>query len=179
MTPLSLTAWQRRRLQEQLHRTSDARVYRRTLAILESDRGRSAADIAQLLHVSRQSVYHWLEAYAATRQPFALADARRGGRPALLQAAQENLLQSLLDLPPQELGLPHAGWSAPLLRETLELASGQRVSSRTIRRTLQRLNYTWKRPRYVLVADPELEKKTPHPPPDRRPAKAQRGAGGG
>jgi transposase len=179
MTYLSLTSWQRRRLCEQLHQTTDARVYRRTLAILEFDRGRGVTDIAQLLHTSRQSIYRWLEAYAATPQPAALADAQRGGQPVLLGRERQDLLRSLLALPPQELGLPHTVWSAPLLRETLEALAGQRVSSRTIRRALGRLDYTWKRPRYVLDADPELEKKTSSAPPDRRLATAQRGAGRG
>ena len=172
MTHLSLTLRQRRALCEQLHQTSDARVYRRTLAILESDRGRGGADIAQLLHTSRRSVYRWLEAYAATPQPATLADAGRCGRPALLGREQKDLLQSLLALPPQELGWPHTAWSAPLLRETLEALAGQRASSRTIRRALARLDYTWKRPRYVLAADPELEKKTAFAPADRRLAAA-------
>ena len=176
MTYLQLTPWQRRRLQDQLRRTSDARVHRRTLAILEFDRGRRVADSAQGLRVSRQSIYGWLEAYAATRQPAALADAERGGRPALLQNQAQGLLQSLLALPPQELGWPHAAWSAPLLCETLAALEGLDVSSRTMRRALQRLDYTWKRPRYVLAADPQLEKKTAFAPADRRPATAQRGA---
>ena len=172
---LELTTWQRRRLQDQLRQTADARVYRRTLAILDFAHGHSAADIARRLRVSRQSVYGWLEAYAAARQPAALADAARGGRPALLGSEQKDLLESLLGRSPQALGLPHTAWSAPLLRETLEAHTGQRVSSRTIRRTLAGLDYTWKRPRYVLAADPQLEKKTAFAPPARRPATAQRG----
>jgi len=39
MDTLALTAWQRRRLQQQLRATHDARVYRRTLAVLEVARG--------------------------------------------------------------------------------------------------------------------------------------------
>ena len=49
MSRLKLTHWQRRRLHQQLKSTSDARTYRRTLAVLELDRGRSAADIAAML----------------------------------------------------------------------------------------------------------------------------------
>lgn len=175
MVHLALTSWQRRRLQEQLHRTADARLYRRTLAVLEFDRGSSVASIARRLRVSRQSVYGWLEAYAATRQPTVLADASRAGRPARLGREQKDLLQTLLALCPQELGLPHAAWSAPLLRETMAVLEGLNVSARTVRRTLAGLNYTWKRPRYVLAADPELEKKTAFAPADRRLAAAQRG----
>ena len=100
-----------------------------------------------------------------TRQPAVLADARRAGRPALLGSEQKDLLQTLLALCPQELGLPHAAWNAPLLRETMAVLAGIDVSARTVRRTLAGLDYTWKRPRYVLAADPELEKKTAFAPP--------------
>ena len=134
------------------------------------------AGIAQSLHVSRQSVYGWLEAYTATRPPAVLADARGSGRPALLGSEQKDLLQSLLALGPQELGLPHAAWSAPLLRETVAAWEGLDASARTVRRALQRLDHTWKRPRYVLAADPALEKKTAFAPPGGRVAPAQRGS---
>jgi hypothetical protein len=40
MSGSRLTAGQRRRLQQQLQQTPDARVYRRTLALLDADRGR-------------------------------------------------------------------------------------------------------------------------------------------
>jgi len=39
MGTLTLTTWQRRRLERQLRDTHDARVYRRTLAVLEVARG--------------------------------------------------------------------------------------------------------------------------------------------
>src|SRR5438270_575218 len=55
MSRLKLNHWQRSRLRRQLKAASDARLYRRTLAMLELDRGRSAADIADMLGVTRQS----------------------------------------------------------------------------------------------------------------------------
>jgi hypothetical protein len=39
MSRLKLTYWQRRRLRRQLKEAADARLYRRTLAVLELDRG--------------------------------------------------------------------------------------------------------------------------------------------
>ena len=81
MAYILLTGRQRRALRQQLHQTSDAKVYHRTLVILEFARGRGVANFARLLHTSRQSAYRWLEAYAATSQPAVLADAPRGGRP--------------------------------------------------------------------------------------------------
>ena len=56
MSQLRLTSRQRACLRRQLLETRDARLYRRTLAILELDRGRAAAEIADMLGVTRQSV---------------------------------------------------------------------------------------------------------------------------
>jgi transposase len=164
MNRLKLTSRQRRRLERQLEQTRDARLYRRTLALLAFAQGRSVADIAVLLHVTRQSVYNWVELYTRTAQPEVLADDDRQGRPRRLGDDEEALLRALLAASPQELGYPDASWTVPLLQETLYLGTGLWFANRTIRRALQRLDHVWKRPRYVLAPDPEREKKTAYPP---------------
>jgi hypothetical protein len=75
MSQLKLTSWQRRRLRRQLREATDVSLYRRTLAVLEFDHGRAAADIARMLGVTRQSVYNWIEAYSQGCDPSALANA--------------------------------------------------------------------------------------------------------
>jgi transposase len=177
MSTLHLTPGRRHRLRQQLAATEDVRLFRRTLAILESDYGRSAADIARMLGVSRQTVYNWLEAYTETGDPAALEDHRGRGHYLVLDEDADHLVEALLARSPQELGYPHAGWTVPLLREALALAPGQQVSEDTVRRTLRRLEFVWKRPRYDFDPDPQREKKTPHPPANPGLAAAQRRAG--
>ena len=60
---------------------------------------------------------------------------------------------------PDQLGYPAVNWTIPLLQEQLGRCTGQWPSEDTLRRQLHRLDYVWKRPRYVLDPDPELEKK--------------------
>src|SRR5437773_4659846 len=108
MSRLNLTTWQRQRLHRQLKETSNARLLRRTLAVLEFDHGRPAADIARMLGVTRQSVYNWIEAYTQALDPQALLDEDGRGRPPLLDEDQEHLLEGLLAGSPQDLGYPHA-----------------------------------------------------------------------
>jgi transposase len=178
MSQLQLTSYQRRRLRRQLAEARDARLYRRTLAVLEFDRGQSAADVAATLRVSRQSVYNWAGAYALARDPAALADADRPGRPPLLAGGADDLLRRLLGRSPQGLGYPATTWTVPLLQEQIQRETGRRPSDDTVRRKLRRLDHVWKRPRYVL--DPGAEprgKKEAHPPPDQAAAAAQRGPG--
>lgn len=179
MSRLHLTAWQRRRLRRQLKGTVDARLLRRTLAVLEFDQGRSAADVARMLGVTRQSIYNWVEAYSRDRDPEALRDEPGRGRHRSLDEDDEHLLEALLALSPQDLGCPHVSWTVPLLQEFLEVAAGRQVSDDTLRRALHRLDYAWKRPRHDLDPDPEREKKTAHPAADPGPAAAQRRAGAG
>src|SRR5262249_28095106 len=151
-------------LRRQLAETRDARLFRRTLAVLEFDRGRPAADIARMLGVTRQSVYHWVAVYTHDPDPAALADQPGRGCPALLDEAHEPLVQSLVGAPPQDFGLAPVNWTASLLCEALAVATEQVVSERTLRRALHRLDYVWKRPRYDLDPDAAREKKTAHPP---------------
>jgi transposase len=156
VSQLQLSYYQRQRLRRQLAQASDARLYRRTLAVLEFDRGRSATDIAGMLGVTRQSVSNWVAVYAATRDPAVLADALRPGRPLLLGADAESLLVRLLDGSPQDLGYPHTTWTVPLLQQQIQRQTGQWPSDDTVRRKLHQLDYTWKRPRYALEPDPQL-----------------------
>ena|SRR5438128_2271090 len=58
MDTLTLTFWQQRRLEQQLRSTHDARVYRRTLAILEVASGEAVSSVARRLRVTPRSVYH-------------------------------------------------------------------------------------------------------------------------
>ncbi len=179
MSRLHLTSWQRSRLRRQLAATCDARLYRRTLAVLEFDHGRSAADIARMLGVTRKAVYDWVAAYTQALDPAALADEAGRGRHALLDEDDEHLLEALLAVSPQDLGYPQVTWTVPLLRQALDFLTGRQVSEDTLRRALRRLDYIWKRPRYDLEPDPEREKKKAHPGPHPPPAAAQRRAGPG
>ena len=167
MATLTLTYWQRRQLERQLRSTRDARVYRRTLAVLEVAHGEPVASVARRLRVTPQAVYHWVATYDRDPAPDALADRDRAGRPRLLTPSDRGLLRELLGRSPQEMGYFAAQWTVPLLREHLTRRTGRPFSDDTLRRELQRLRYTWKRSRYTLGPDPEFGgKKEAHPAAD-------------
>src|SRR4051794_40369858 len=124
MSRFRLTHWQRRRLRRQLKAAEDARTYRRTLAVLELDRGRPAADVAAMLGVTRQSVHNWAAAFARDTEPAALAYRHRSGRPPVLFEQTECVLRSLMPRSPQEYGYPDTAWTVPLLQRELERGAG-------------------------------------------------------
>jgi transposase len=177
MKKANLSKKQRGRLERQLKQTRDVRVYRRTLAVLEHDRGKSVTEIARALRVSRPSVYRWLEQYGQSRDPESLHDDQRDGRPCVWTEECSEWLESFLRRSPAELGYFAVNWTVPLLCDPLTMCLGKTFSHDTIRRALRELRYVWKRPRYVLSPDPEREKKTSNSPGNQAFAAGLRLAG--
>ena len=164
MSKAKLTTRERRQMRAKLRQARDARLFRRTLAMLECDCGEPVSAVAELLGVSRQSVYNWIARFQEQGGPAELNDAPRSGRPARADETFDVLLRTLLMLSPERFGYHATHWTVRLLRDQLRKNLEQDYSDDTIRRGLHRLGYVWKRPRYVLVPDPEREKKTPNSP---------------
>lgn len=164
---LELTTAQRAELDAALATEKGVRVWKRLQAVRLVTDGQPPAMVARTLHCWVASVYHWVTRF----QGHGVAGLREGnhggGRPKL-DAAGEGLLGERLRSDPQTHGYHATGWTVPLLRTELA-AAGYEVSARTLRRTLHRLGYRWKRPQYVLGRpDPAYaEKKGPSSPPPR------------
>jgi len=124
------------------------RRWRRYQAVLLLAEGHPPAVVAQTLRCSRASVYAWA---AAWRQAgvAGLHEGDHGGGRVKLDAAAEAVLTGLLGEDPQSRGYQATGWTVPLVGTELA-AAGYAVSTHTVRRTLHRLGYRWKRPQSVL-----------------------------
>jgi transposase len=179
MSRFRLQVSQRRQLRKLLHGTPALNTYRRCLALLEVDAGRSVADVARSLGITRQSIHNWVARLDEAGRPEDLEDRYGGGRPALLGGEDVEYLVAMLGHPPQHLGCPATNWTVPLLCEHLGRSTGVRASEPTVRRLLHRLGYVWKRPRYVLEPDPERDKKTQDRPKAAGAARDDRHPGRG
>jgi transposase len=164
MSKAKLTTRERRQLRTKLRQVRDARLYRRVLAMLEYDRGEPVSAVAELLGVSRQSVYAWIARFQERGGAAGLSTVPRSGRPPRTGETFDVLLTTLLMLSPERFGYHATHWTIRLLRDQLRQNTDEEYSDDTIRRGLHRLGYVWKRPRYVLAPDPEREKKTPNSP---------------
>jgi transposase len=133
--------------------TRELCVYRRALALLKVDRGTPIKEIAGDLFVPTATIYRWLIAYAADRDPATLADGRRGNgaRPRFWSDEAQRVLEEGLKSRPDEWGFMAVNWTVPLLCDHIEKVCGQRPSDRQVRRRLPQLNYVWKRPRHALA----------------------------
>lgn len=155
---VTMTDDQRAVLEAAVQRERRTRTWKRYQAVLLLADGQGPVATAQAVRCSVGSVYHW----AAIWQRDGVAGLAEGPHPGLarrLDAAGEALLTDLLATDPQQRDFQGSGWTVPMLGTALAQA-GYQVSARTIRRTLHRLGYRWKRPQYVLGRpDPDYAEK--------------------
>jgi transposase len=159
--PVTLTTIERADLEAAAAAEPRVRRWKRYQALLLRAEGQPVVVVAAALRCSQASVYAWSAAWRQAGVAGVREGPHRGG-PAKLGPGGEAVLTRLLGADPQAQGHQATGWTVPLLRTDLA-AAGYRVGARTIRRTLHRLGYRWKRPRYVLGRpDPAYaEKKGP------------------
>ena len=149
MRLVEMTDADRAALEEALQRTRGVREWRRLQAVRFLADGREAPEVAQVLGCSASSVYYWAEDWREAGLEGLAASPHAGGRPRRLDMAAEATLEQALADDPQAHGYAATDWTVPLLRT--ELAQrGHDLSERTLRRTLHRLGWRWKRPKYVL-----------------------------
>jgi transposase len=133
-----------------MKRSRNVQVYRRAAALLAIHEGQSVLQVAELLGVTRQSIYNWIAAYGQADENMDLRDAPRAGRPPLVTEELQGVLSAAFAHAPAELGYAAEYWTASLLQEHLLAQYGQQLSDETLRRHLGRLGYVWKDRRYVL-----------------------------
>ncbi len=138
-------------------RSHDAVVVQRAHALLALHEGLSAIEIADLLEVSRQTIYNWAQAFRDRSDldlTERLRDAPRSGRPPTASGIIDPLIDAIIDADPRDYGYHATIWTAPLLQCYLEDAHGITASCKSVARALSRLAIRWKRPRHRLAQRP-------------------------
>jgi transposase len=158
MALLSLTDRLRAELEDLVSRTPLAKERCRAQALLWIAEGSDVREVAELLHVSRQTLYNWLSRFqerAKLDLRARLLDAPRLGRPRAASGTIDELIAAVIDGDPRRLGYHATVWTAPLLCRYLQDRHGIEVSDRTVGRAIDRLGIRWKRPRHELALRPK------------------------
>jgi transposase len=158
MTPLQLSARERAGLQDLLAHGPFAKASRRVQALLWLAAGQPPERIAEVLGVSRRTVYYWAQRFQERRDldlQTRLADAPRPGRPRTALGIIDPLLAAVIDRDPRAFGYPSTGWTNRLLRRYLRESHQLTVSCKSVSRALARLRVRWKRPRHQLALRPQ------------------------
>jgi transposase len=158
MTTFRLGQRERQGLQELLTQGPFAKKHCRIQALLWLAAGESPSRIADLLGVSRRTVYYWAERFQDGHEldlPDRVADGPRSGRPPTVAAVLDPLLAAVIDLDPRQFGYRATGWTNALLRHYLAAVHHQAVSRKSVSLALARLGIGWKRPRHDLALRPD------------------------
>ena len=147
--PRSLREDERAALREAQARSPKVRHWRRYQAVLLRADGVPVTAVARDLGCSEASVTNWTTAWRTEGVAGVAEGVHRGAERRLVPAAEAALHALLVAGDPQAHGYAAANWTAALLRTELE-KRGWPVAERTVRRTLHRLGWRWKRPKYVL-----------------------------
>jgi transposase len=158
MALLALSDRIRGELQDIVSHTPVAKERCRAQALLWIADGSDVGEVAEVLQVSRQTVYNWLSRFqerADSDLRARLLDAPRLGRPRTASGTVDELVAAVIDDDPRKLGYHATVWTAPLLSRYLRDHHAIKVSDRTVSRAIDRLSIRWKRPRHELDLRPE------------------------
>ncbi len=139
----------RERIEKAVSKAEDARFRDRLRAVLWSEQRMSVPQIAGLLGKDPSTVFLWIKDYLR----FGFEGLRLGkspGRTRSIDAEAEAALTQALDTSPRDLGYRFNTWTTLTLTEHLYQAVHVRVHPETLRRTLKRLGYRYKRPKLSL-----------------------------
>lgn len=155
---LDLTPEQRTDLEQAASTARQTRTWKRYQALLLLADDQTIAQVGTVLACGQSTIYRWVAIWRDAGVA-GLAEGPHRGRAHRLDAAADAHLQALLGSDPQTHGHHATGWTVPLLLGEMA-ALGWVVHEYTLRRTLKRLGYRWKRPQYVLGRpDPAYEEK--------------------
>jgi transposase len=158
MALLALSDRQRGELEEIVSRSPWAKERCRAQALLWIAEGTDVGEVAELMHVTRQTVYNWLSRFQGRAEldlRARLLDAPRLGRPRAANGTLDELVAAVIDGDPRKFGYHATVWTAPLLSRYLRDHQAIDVSDRTVSRAIDRLGIRWKRPRHELSLRPE------------------------
>jgi transposase len=158
MSLLWLSDRQRGELEELVSHTPSAKERCRAQALLGIAEGSDVGEVAELLKVSRQTIYNWLSRFqqrAELELRARLLDSPRLGRPRSASGTIDELVAAVIDGDPRQFGYHATVWTAPLLSRYLHDRHGIEVSDRTVSRAIDRLDISWKRPRHELGLRPK------------------------
>ena len=114
-----------------------AKTYKRAIALLELDRGKTFRDVAQLVETTPQTVSVWAGKYNDHGLTF-LTDKKRPGRPPIIDSLAE---ASITSLACSEAPEGYARWTVRLLAErAVALEHVETISKSEVGRILKKMN---------------------------------------
>lgn len=158
VSKLNLTTGQKNNLMSLMkNTTTDKRLYRRLLAILQKSNGRTFEDIAKEHGVSIRSVQRWISAYLQTGTK-GLEIRKPGGAKFRITDEDKEIMLSVLFNDPNIFGYIRNTWSLRSLAKCLTEELDIPISFKHLQRILKKdMGIRCKRPKLELEHGPDYE----------------------
>lgn len=155
---IRLIRQQRRRMEREALKQSDALARQRYRIILALDNNESPSLIHDVLGVARSTVYRVAYRFLAVGDA-ALRDQRQNAPPRKLTEEYMQRLEELIYMTPRELGWQRSTWTTELLALQMEQETGIHFHRTHVWRLLQFCRIRWGRPRPVPPGWAKTRKK--------------------
>jgi transposase len=154
-------------LQDEIHRSEDARYDHRLHAILLVAKGMSCPKVAYLLGDSERAVRLWMNRYIQYGLQ-GLIENERPGRQRRLDANHIARIEEVLRATPEAVGLHGGIWDGKSLSAFIHREFGIKLGVRQCQRLFRQLDFRLRKPRPMIArSDPEVQrafKKNPANP---------------
>ena len=150
---------ERRRIIQKMHKTNDRDHCRRLNAILLLANGYNVTEVSRMMAAGRSSINRWIQWY--TQCGLEGLESMNRGRVATLPYEQiKVVLETLIQISPQDIGYQRSRWSTELMAIEINRIMGLNVHASTIRRWLPRMGIVWRRAAPTLhIRDPDRDAK--------------------
>ena len=147
----------------------DLRVRQRAQIIRLLHKEQKPEVVAEILDISVGQVYWWHRRWREEGL-VGLGDKARSGRPTAGDEAYQKKLEELLQKEPQALGYGFTVWDSKRLMKQMEAETEVKVSERTFRNILARMDYVYRRPKHDLSSFARQKKAKERAAGNNRPA---------
>jgi transposase len=157
----NLTPEQLAELEELYRSTRNVRLRTRAqMVLLAAERCLSAAEIADIVRASEETVRRWLKRYLAEGVVEGLSDAPQPGAPRKVTEEYREELIHAVRRRPRSLGLPFSLWTLQRLADYMAETTGIRVTYESVRVHLKATGIVLSRPQHTITSpDPEYALK--------------------
>ena len=149
---------QAKQVEQAKRKDKRAEVRQRATAVHLLHLGHEPAEVAQLLSVTMQAIYHWYHRFVQAGLE-GLANQPKGRPKAKADAAYRQALEQTLASEPSELGYDFAIWTVERLRDHLARTTGKFLSISRLREIVREQQYVYRRPKHDLTSLQDADAK--------------------
>ena len=145
-------------LQDEIHRSDQARYDHRLHAVLLVAKGMTCPAVAEIFGDPERTIRYWVQKYISDGLQ-GLIENERSGRPPRLEANHIDKINQVLRGTPEDVGLCGAIWDGKTLSAYIQIEYGITLGVRQCQRLFRDLDFRLRKPRSLIARANEEEQR--------------------